>query len=148
MLFIESNPYRVPLRVTGTLSLVLISAICPKEWGITMSVLVGRKTLLTWKKQVIWEDWSRGYGGWEPYCDCWLMASKRDWIPLLVCDLGRQPWSLDRNAAWLMTRFRLQFYEMLSRNSCRTVLAFLICRNCEMNASGTSKVLHSDSNEY
>lgn len=43
MLFIESNPYRVPLRVTRTLSLVLISAICPKEWGITMSVLVSRE---------------------------------------------------------------------------------------------------------
>lgn len=72
------------------------------------------------------------------------MARERDWIPLPMCDLERRPWSLDRNPAWLMTR--LQLYEMLSRNPCRTVLAFLICRNCEMNASWTSKVLHIDSN--
>lgn len=51
---------------------------------------------------------------------------------------------LDKIAAWMMTR--LQFYDMLSRSPCRTVLAFLISRNCEVNVSRTCKVPCNDSN--
>lgn len=133
--------------MTRTLNLVRISMMFPKEWDITIYILINRKKNSPNLEEacvMMWEDWSRGYGGKESHCDSWLMAKERDWIPLPMCDLERQPWSLDRNPAWLITR--LQLYEMLSRNPCRTVLAFLICRNCEMNASWTSKVLHTDSN--
>lgn len=67
--------------MTRTLNLVLISVMCPKEWDITLYVLINRKKNspnLEKTCALMLEDWSGGHGGKEPHCDSWLIARERE----------------------------------------------------------------------